>query len=161
MTKVLPRRTWSTLATRRLKMSANQLACSGVMLMVLPFRASRSLLIRAICLAVERIGSAAINGHCRFDSYSGRPWWNCGICARSFKVAPQQAERLVRKLVRDNLVAAARVQRKVEGGFGIPHAVDHCCPGCDRHGRVDRGCCAAVIGRCITTPSDLYIHCRA
>src|SRR5690554_1193437 len=54
MTKVLPRSTWSTLATRRLKMSANQLACSGVMLMVLPFGPSSMGVLRSPCLSLSR-----------------------------------------------------------------------------------------------------------
>src|SRR5690554_3486687 len=54
MTKVLPRSTWSTLATSRLKMSVNQLACSGVMLMVLPFGRSSMGVLRSRCLSLSR-----------------------------------------------------------------------------------------------------------
>src|SRR5690554_5119110 len=164
MTKVLPRRTWSTLATRRLKMSANQPACSGVMLMVSAFQAlgSKGWLMgqndwssQAAALWRCRVFiHRSADGHHALDAHQGLSrvlirWWGrtSRVIAPMSRRVSARITRVVRVVDDDLVRCQARVARRSHGRVAANSATDQGVPGVDRcHSGSQRFGTAEVLG---------------
>src|SRR5690554_5671691 len=164
MTNVLPSSTWSTLATGRLNMSENQLACLGVMLMVLPF-GRRSVVIRH-CLSLlrgaQRLVVMRVFPRRAVREFDPRLHPNRSLvcpevrrgCNLRGRVHPVEAPirvgaenaAAVGEEVRDRGVAA--VDRGGSCGEAAHDTSEHLSPGVDRReGDAVRGSAAVVVAR--------------